>query len=169
MRRWQFLLIAFIAGLALAAALNAAPPLHRASGGGTVIFEGIGTEAYGFNAKLTAAGEVKGQGEFHFVVPVVNFHAEMNCLAVDGDTAWLGMEVTRTDDPDTIPVGFDWTWQIRDNGEGAGAPPDQQSFFFPTAQLRDFGFDADDCNDMPPLFDFPDGVFDWTNGNLQVR
>lgn len=144
----------------------AGKPLHTVSGGGSTYFEGFGTERYAFNAQVDSEGAVKGQGEFTFIIPEGKFHAEMNCLAVDGNIAWLGMVITRTDNPAELPVGLDWTWQLQDNGEGVNAPPDLQSYFFPTADLAAYGFPVDDCNDMPDLFSY--GTFEWDTGNIQV-
>lgn len=158
---------AFALSVLLCGVVYADAPLHRVSGGGKYVLDDGTFETYGFSVRVDRYGNVKGQGELHFQVEeAVNIHFKANCLAVEGNTAWLGGVVTRSSNPSFAPVGIDITWQLRDNGEGAAAAPDIQSNVVPTELLNDAGLGMD-CNDMGYLFGL--GTFDWTHGNVQVK
>jgi hypothetical protein len=166
MRSKVLALVVVLVSLLVTGTALAGSPVHKVTGGGTTVFD-FGTEQYGFVAMVDSAGKVKGQGEFYFAEPPGKFHTKMNCLWVDGNTAWLGMEITRTSDPVEYPLGVDLTWQVIDNGEGAGSPSDEQSYFVPT-EILPFVGPWEDCTDMPTIIaDL--GPLPWTNGNIQVR
>jgi hypothetical protein len=131
--------------------------VHRASGGGKLdlaVFN-VPNEQYGFTALVDAAGNAKGQVHANFSIPDVTFHAEVDCLAVQGNEAWIGA-VTTTDNAE-FPEGTHFAFKVRDNGEGADDPPDEMSFFFFTPPGT--------CN----FFFFPAQMFEWANGNIQVK
>jgi hypothetical protein len=163
--RTKFLFIFVLAITLLTSSVASANrPVHQVSGGGKFSYED-GFETYGFVIQVDSEGIVSGQGELH-VQGSTLVHFEANCLAVDGNTAWLGGVITRTNNPDLLPVGFDITWQLRDNGEGANAEPDLQSWTMATVALPFFGL-GEDCNDQGDLFSF--GTFPWYEGNIQVK
>ena len=137
-----------------AGASVAAPPVHQASGGGSVDWPD-GRVSYGFNARVDADGQVKGQASFAFRNLGVEFQVDINCLVVVGHDAWLGGTIVSSSNPALL--GEDIVWRVQDNGEGRNAPPDQTS---PTAT----GVPPGSCNQMPPLSLRP-----WTNGNVQVK
>jgi hypothetical protein len=116
-----------------------------------------------FNAKRYAGGTVKGQFEYHQVVEgeSFNFHVDVTCMVVyDGNRAKIGGRITKSNDPVQVPGRYAW-FQVFDNGEGAGAPPDRSS-------LVGFGDEAANeafCN-SPNLPRF--GPWD-VQGNVQVR
>jgi hypothetical protein len=146
--------------------VSADAPVHQVSGGGALMSDAFDTsESYGFVAQIDSEGVVSGQGSFRASDFGV-LHFEVNCLAVEGNIAWLGGVITKSPDPVQVPVGLDFTWQLQDNGEGEGAAPDLQSFVIPNDLLPIYGL-GNDCNDMGPLFLL--GVFEWDRGNLQVR
>jgi hypothetical protein len=131
--------------------------VHRASGGGQLdvsIFN-IPNEQYGFTALLDAAGNAKGQVHANFSDPDVTFHAEVDCLAVQGNAAWIGAVVTSENSE--FPVGTHFAFKVIDNGEGAQDPPDEMSYWFFTPPRT--------CN----FFFFQPGTFQWAHGNIQVR
>jgi hypothetical protein len=116
-----------------------------------------------FNARKDADGSVSGRFEYHQVVEgeSFDFNVDVTCFNVyDGNRAKIG-GVVRVSNDSTIPPGtFAW-FQVFDNGEGAGAPPDQSS-------LLGFGDEAANeafCN-SPNLPRF--GPWD-VQGNVQVR
>lgn len=115
-----------------------------------------------FNARKYEDGSVSGRFEYHQVVEgeAFVFNVAVTCLNVyDGNRAKIGGVIEVSNDP-TLPAGvFAW-FQVFDNGEGAGAPPDRSS-------LVGFGNEAANeafCN-SPNLPRF--GPWDVT-GNVQV-
>ena len=105
----------------------AKPPVHRASGGGTVVQPDLPMESYGFTASIDADGNVRGQAVWQFRPQEARFHGVFTCLHVDGAEAWLGGELTKVDVEGFPPLPIYFVWQVRDNGEGRNAPPDQVS------------------------------------------
>jgi hypothetical protein len=155
-------------------------PVAAADPGGTVVASANGSahwtiplpNAFGvvvqnrtlaLNARRYEDGTVSGRFEYHQVVEgdAFKFNVDVTCFAVyDGHRAKIGGVVEQSSDP-TLPVGtFAW-FQVFDNGEGAGAPPDRSS-------LIGFGTEAANeafCN-SPNLPRF--GPWD-VDGNVQVR
>lgn len=161
MRSKFAILLAISASLLMTVAVFAGRPVHRVTGGASDSFPGLGTERYALNASVDEAGAVSGQGSFTFVLPVAEFHAVINCLEVDGNVAWIGMTVTETDNsleyPNGLPVGQNLVWQLRDNGQGANAAPDQQSFFV----------SGPACTTKPDLLGF--ATFEFDTGNIRIE
>ena len=115
-----------------------------------------------FNARKYADGSVSGQFEYHQIVEgeTFNFNVDVTCMNVYGNRAKIGGVVKNSSDPTEPPGTFAW-FQVFDNGEGAGAPPDQSS-------LVGFGDEAANeafCN-SPNLPRF--GPWD-VQGNIQVH
>jgi hypothetical protein len=123
----------------------------------------VGNQPLAFNAKKYADGTVSGQFEYHQVAlgESFNFHVDVTCMNVyDGNRAKIGGVITVSNDPTLPPGVFAW-FQVFDNGEGAGAPPDRSS-------LIGFGDEAANeafCN-SPNLPRF--GPWD-VQGNVQIR
>ena len=143
-------------------AVALARPVYQVTGGGSIVREDIAgapREVYGFQAWVDAAGRVTGEAEVHFPSDVVKMHIVVQCLVLEGNRAWLSGAVTRSDDPLT-PVGRVFFWQVQDNGEGRGAPPDRISNFVhrPTNN-----YPADICRQKLTVPTFP-----WDNGNVQI-
>jgi hypothetical protein len=116
-----------------------------------------------FNARKAADGTVTGRFEYHQVVEgeAFKFNVDVTCFEVyDGNRAKIGGVIEVSNDP-TLPAGtFAW-FQVFDEGEGGGAPPDRSS-------LIGFGDEAANeafCNN-PALPRF--GPWD-VHGNAQVR
>jgi hypothetical protein len=116
-----------------------------------------------FNARKYADGSVSGQFEYHQIVEgdTFKFNVDVTCMNVyDGNRAKIGGVVKVSNDP-TVPSGMFAWFQVFDNGEGAGAPPDRSS-------LVGFGDEAANeefCNSSRlPRF----GPWD-VQGNVQVR
>ena len=123
----------------------------------------VGNRELSFTVQRLSGGVLVGAFEYQQVVEGVTykFNVRATCMHIyDGNRAKIGGEVVFSNDP-TIPVGsFAW-FQVFDNGEGAGAPPDRSS-------LVGFGDEAANeafCN-SPNLPRF--GPWD-IQGNIQVR
>jgi hypothetical protein len=124
------------------------------TGGGQLVGAGW-TETYGINARLDAAGDVSGQVEMHIDgLPAV--HGQVTCLAVDGNSAWIGGVVSHSQDETVVPAGMEFWFRVLDNGNGN--PPDRIS----TIRL---GLPAATCNERRPV------MVPWLleRGNLVVR
>src|SRR6266540_2401140 len=130
-------------------------PVHWASGGGTVEYAGA-LNTHAFIAQIDADGNVKGQAEFQLRYIDTTIHAEVNCLAVVGNEAWIGGTITRSSNPAAVGLGLDILFRVQDNGEDDAPPADM------TSQLM-WGA-VPPCNTTPPL-----GLIQWTNGNVQVK
>ena len=149
-------------GQPVAVARNA--PERSVSGGGRVDYDFAGLpegyrETYGFSARQRPDGSVDGNIEFHWDAPYdLKAHGDITCLNVQGNGAWIGFAITRSDQPEGFPVGAEVVFYVADNGSGHAAPADQVSFFF--------GAPAQVCQyqDGPPR-----ALFDWTHGNVTVR
>jgi hypothetical protein len=119
-----------------------------------------GSERYGFTASVDGNGNTRGQFSSNWI-DRKPFHMTVNCLAVDGNTAWLNGTVTHSPDG-AFPEGLSFMWQVRDNGQ-----EDEMSFFYgPGARARN-GY-SDDCNDMPDMLG-TGGSFPLSTGNIVVR
>ena len=151
------LLVTIAAGtlLALLVSVGTAGPVHRASGGGTIEYAGA-LNTHAFTAQIDADGNVKGQAQFQLRYIDTTVHAEVNCLAIVGNEAWIGGTITRSSNPAQVGLGLDILFRVQDSGEGDTSPPDM------TSQLV-WGA-VPSCNTMPPL-----GLITWTNGNVQVK
>ena len=139
---------------AVLVSVASAVPVHRASGGGTIEYGGT-LNTHAFTAQIDADGNVKGQASFQLRYIHTTIHAEVNCLAVVGNDAWIGGTVTRSSNPAVVGVGLNILFRVQDNGEGDAAPRDMSSQLVWGA--------VPSCNTTPPL-----GLIEWTNGNVQV-
>ncbi len=122
----------------------------------------VGNRELSFTVQKLTSGTILGRFEYQQVVEgvVYKFNVRATCMNIyDGNRAKIGGVVEYSNDP-TVPVGsFAW-FQVFDNGEGAGAPPDRSS-------LVGFGDEATNeafCN-SPNLPRF--GPWD-IEGNIQV-
>ena len=116
-----------------------------------------------FNVRKFADGHVSGRFEYQQIVEgeAFKFNVDVTCMNIyNGNRAKIGGVVELSSDPTEPPGVFAW-FQVFDNGEGAGAPPDQSS-------LIGFGDEAANeafCNSPnPPRF----GPWD-IEGNVQVQ
>jgi hypothetical protein len=137
-------------------------PVYQVVGGGSVVREdipGAPREIYGFTAQVDAQGNVRGEAEVHFPSDTVKMHIDVQCLAIQHNEAWMSGPVTRSNNPDT-PVGRVFFWQVQDNGEGQGAPPDRVSNFI---HRPGNNYAPDVCKWKYPLTTFP-----WDNGNVRI-
>jgi hypothetical protein len=130
-----------------------ATPIHKVTGGGQYI--GSSTETYGFTARKDADGNVKGQVQMQ-LGGLPAFHGEATCLAVSGNSGWIGGVVTSSQDETIVLKGMPFWFRVIDN-EASGTP-DRISF------IR-LGLAANICNEMRPAMPH----VAWTHGQIVVR
>jgi len=117
-------------------------------------------------AQMNADGVVSGQFEFHrFNGPV---HGVVTCLGVVGNEGYIGGIVTNYPN---LPEreGSEFTFAVRDNGQGSKSPPDQVTLAY-IGLDPEAGYAEQFCNQTGPAYD--DLIGTWTdidNGNLQVN
>ncbi len=144
----------------------AGPALAKVSGGGTVDWP-MGRVTYGFTAQQINDSGVDGNAKGQMVIQHRDTpspeapgwlvrHIDITYLGVNGNAAWIGGIITKSNDP--IEVGLEVVGQVQDNGEGSKATgPDRISAFFTGTPISD-------------LYSEPDfGMIDFTNGNVQGK
>ncbi|MDX1407820.1 MAG: hypothetical protein R3330_06795, partial [Saprospiraceae bacterium] len=119
-------------------------------------------------------GGVHGQG--HITGPIyVEVDLDMACVAVDGNRATVGGEITDLDlgdNPLGLPIDIGWFFYlaVEDNGEGANAPADRHHSFVYFG-MPGFGVFCDVLNPNNTLL-WPEGL--WfevvgPQGEIQVK
>jgi hypothetical protein len=120
-----------------------------------------------FSAKRRADGGTSGQWEYHFRAAGFSMHGAVTCLSISGNQAWVGGFITKVLSPDPADqelVGVEMWWRSIDNGEGAGAPPDQTTglgFAFPGVPITAESW----CRDQPVAL----VIRELAGGNVQIR
>lgn len=134
---------------------------------GTTV-QGIKDEMFSFTAlSIGNALAAKGQVAVHFLTftnSEVTVHAEVTCLSVVGNRAWVGSQIRRfARDGEAVParVGQPMIFSVMDVGEGEGATDLASLVFFPSASSSDLDF----CNTRPAV----PVLRPSTNGGIQVR
>ena len=149
------------------------PLVHSATGAGHIAHpSGVvldDTRIFAFTALEHADGTVTGQAQLNIIGvgfgsenPAITnyFQAEVVCLTVEGDDAWIGAVIKTSSIPANI--GNEVGWRVRDNGQGNSAEPDGISTTqFPT---NDPGFAQAFCDAKPNRF-----LNVVEQGNIQVR
>ena len=136
--------------------LNSEAP--TAATGSGHYFSGGEMRTFAFSAVAHRDGTASGN--FEIVIHAIDRHiqAEVTCLSVRNDTAWVAGVVTKTNHPAVIPGRVSYFWTV-DGGEGVGAE-DKVS----TARINDaVGEDARFCSIMP------DEAFSRLPGNVVLR
>lgn len=131
--------------------------LPAANGSGHY-FSGGEQRTFAFSAISHANGSVSGQ--FQIVIHAIDryIQADVTCVTVRNDTAWVGGVVSKTNHPAVIPGRVSYFWTV-DGGEGPGAE-DKVS----TARINDaVGQDAAFCALTP------DEEFSRLPGNIVQR
>ena len=131
---------AFAMALMLATPASAkGPVIHHVSAGGPDACEALGFPHPGCNgnfslvANMYADGSVSGQYTDQFGHGDGGFHAEIDCLSILGNTAWVSGVIK---EGFYLPFGGDLAGRpvvtrVRDNGKNRNNdPPDQISFSF---------------------------------------
>jgi hypothetical protein len=160
------ILVAALAAVTVTSAAGAGGAGGSATGGSHLVAHdvfGLQTlvlQDFGFNATLRADGAADGWFTYRDVEDGVPFEAKgpVTCLTVIGPDAWVGGSIEHSNDP--IFVGLGGWWHVRDNGEGAGDPPDITTFLGIGSLEQTQAF----C-DNHPAFRFPFAI---DGGNIQV-
>lgn len=138
--------------------LSVTGPFHHVVGSGHVE-QAAGLREFTFHAVERPDGSVAGS--FKVVLPNgLFFEADVTCMAVDGNTGWVG-GLIRDTNAAVVVVGSVSTFYAIDGGEGAGAADIVSTAAFNGAAGADVAFCADRPLALPPL-----AVAD---GNVQVR
>jgi len=108
---------------ALTASAQNAGVVSSASGSGEL---NVGNEVrvFAFSARKDTAGNTTGQVQLVNRASGVTTHSAVNCLSVSGNVATMSGTITSSNNAN-VRVGGDIWCRVADNGEGAGAPPDQ--------------------------------------------
>ena len=114
------------------------------------------TSPYGAKGQLQGKGVAFVSG---VLVAETRTHAEIDCLRIVGNVAWLSGPVRRytINGEDQNVVGLQLFYKVQDNGEGNGSPPDA------APPLLNNGSAGPLCT----FSDFP--LFQSVEGNSQVR
>ena len=81
--------------------------------------------SFSFSARKFADGTLKGELQLNSRSFDVVVHIKIDCLRVVGNVAHMSGRITRVSNPDEGEVGELNRVEVRDNGEGRKAPPDQ--------------------------------------------
>ena len=92
-----------------------------ATGSGQITTAGE-LRTFAFTARKYSDGTANGEAQINNRAQGVQSHYVLNCLAVVGNTAYASGYVDRSTNP--AFVGQPAIFGVRDNGEGANAPPD---------------------------------------------
>jgi len=137
-----------------------------ASGQGRI----VGTDrVFAFNAVTHPDGRVSGEGQLTYTHNGndVKTHITIDCISVSGNEAIMSGTVTNSNALPDFVGGPCW-FKVKDNGEGANAPPDEMTFFI-FCQSNDIsGFCATLTCGVDHEID-AGGLNPIENGNIQVK
>ena len=116
--------------------------------------------SFSFSALRYADETVKGQWQAfgRGSDPPIVAHGRVICFTIVDNSAWVAGVVEKSSAPGEVPPGQERVWQVTDNGQGAGASPDQIS--------TTYGFPADVYCDQAPL---GAEMHDVQYGNIQIK
>jgi hypothetical protein len=130
--------------------------------------QNVRDEQYSFVAVREGdAPLAKGQVEVHwirFTGEELMAHAEVTCLSVVGNQAWIGARVTKLvqNGEDFPPAGRSMIFRVQDNGDDAAATDLATLVFMDVTPGRDLTY----CNTREQ---FPTTLRPTTTGNIQVK
>jgi hypothetical protein len=160
-----FLLLAALPLAALLAQQAPATPnpvVASATGSGHMVRPDGTFRSFSFAATKRADGTVTGQVHLNSRGLEVFVQINVDCLRVDGNTAYMSGRITFVSDPEQGFVGELNRWAVQDNGEGPDAPPDLVSGIPENPGNEDPRTCEDDNSDR-----VPDRIVE--RGNVQVR
>ncbi len=152
--------------LSVTAAVARAPAASQAvvasaTGSGHMVRPDGTLRSFSFTARQYADGTSAGELQLNSRSFDVIVHIKIDCLRVVGNVAHMSGRITFVDNPDEGEVGELNRVEVRDNGEGANAPPDQVS----TIPANPGNADATTCVDPPTNTT----IRTVHRGNIQVR
>ena len=158
-------------GLAIATLLVAATVAQAPAASNTVVASATGSghmvrpdgtfRSFSFTARNYADGTSEGELQLNSRSFDVVVHINIDCLRVVGNVAHMSGRITRVSNPDEGEVGELNRVEVRDNGEGSDAPPDQVS----TLPVNPGDADETTCVDPPTNTT----IRTVQRGNVQVR
>jgi hypothetical protein len=152
--------------LLVATAVAQAPAASKAvvasaTGSGHMVRPDGTFRSFSFTARKYADGTSKGELQLNSRSFDVVVHIKIDCLRVVGNVAHMSGRITRVSNPDEGEVGELNRVEVRDNGEGTNAPPDQVS----TIPVNPGDADPTTCVDPPTN----PTIRTVQRGNVQVR
>jgi hypothetical protein len=132
-----------------------------ATGSGHMVRPDGTFRSFSFSARKYADGTSKGELQLNSRSFDVVVHIKIDCLRVVGNVAHMSGRITRVSNPDEGEVGELNRVEVRDNGEGGNAPPDQVS----TIPVNPGDADPTTCVDPPTNAT----IRTVQRGNVQVR
>jgi hypothetical protein len=116
------------AGMSAGTAIAGNGIVASATGSGQIT---VGTDlrTFSFTARTDSNNNSSGQAELFNRNSGIRFHITLNCLSVVGTVATMSGTVAQ-DNASGAYVGDPVWFQVVDNGEGAGAPPDLISLVY---------------------------------------
>jgi hypothetical protein len=154
--------VLMVVGTAVAKAPAASQAVVAAATGSGHMVRPDGTfRSFSFSARTYADGTSKGELQLNSRSFDVVVHIKIDCLRVVGNVAHMSGRITRVSNPDEGEVGELNRVEVRDNGEGGDAPPDQVS----TIPANPGDMDPTTCTDPPTNAT----IRTVQRGNVQVR
>jgi hypothetical protein len=132
-----------------------------ATGSGRMVRPDGTFRSFSFSARKYADGTSAGELQLNSRSFDVVVHIKIDCLRVVGNVAHMSGRITRVSNPDEGEVGELNRVEVRDNGEGDDAPPDQVS----TIPANPGDADPTTCVDAPTNAT----IRPVQRGNVQVR
>jgi hypothetical protein len=154
--------LAIVVGAVVADAPAASQSVVASATGSGHMVRPDGTfRSFSFAARRYADGTSDGQLQLNSRSFDVVVHIRIDCLRVVGNVAHMSGRITRINNPEEGEVGELNRVEVRDNGEGADAPPDQVS----TIPANPGDADPTTCVDPPTN----STIRTVQRGNVQVR
>jgi hypothetical protein len=154
--------LAIVVGAAVADAPAASQSVVASATGSGHMVRPDGTfRSFSFSARRYADGTSDGQLQLNSRSFDVVVHIRIDCLRVVGNVAHMSGRITRINNPEEGDVGELNRVEVRDNGEGNDAPPDQVS----TIPANPGDADPTTCVDPPTNAT----IRTVQRGNVQVR
>jgi hypothetical protein len=154
--------LAIVVGAVVADAPAASQSVVASATGSGHMVRPDGTfRSFSFSARRYADGTSDGQLQLNSRSFDVVVHIRIDCLRVVGNVAHMSGRITRINNPEEGEVGELNRVEVRDNGEGNDAPPDQVS----TIPANPGDADPTTCVDPPTN----STIRTVQRGNVQVR
>jgi hypothetical protein len=154
-RTTRLLLVLVLAALPVAALVAQPAPaapnpvVASATGSGHMVRPDGTFRSFSFAATERADGTVTGQVQLNSRGFDVFVHIDVDCLRVEGNTAYMSGRLTHVSDPEQGFIGELNRWAVQDNGEGPDAPPDLVSSIPENPGNEDPKTCEDDMSDRP--------------------
>jgi hypothetical protein len=113
---------------ALMAVVASAPPAAGSvtgSGHYTQLVGSPGWRTFSFTVRRMPDGSVQGRFSGGQHQPTNMWSGRLDCLVIEGNTAWIGGVYEHATNPNLVGTGF--VFKVRDVGEGHGSEPDTTS------------------------------------------